>query len=197
VNLRPLDIGCFAFYMLLPIGTGVYFTHKQKRGLKSYLFADQDVHWIIVAIAVLAALFSGITYLGAPAESYYHDLGYVWAVASFFIATPITTLVFLPCFRWLNLSTAYEYLERRFDGRLRRIASGLFLTRVTLYLAMVIYAPALAIMDSEGDFRKLFANIDRYIREVVPHLGSVTTGTGVARTLSGGVTRVPQPDPGG
>jgi hypothetical protein len=28
VNLRPLDLGCFAFYMLLLIGTGVYFTRK-------------------------------------------------------------------------------------------------------------------------------------------------------------------------
>ena len=147
MNLRPLDLGCFAFYMLLLIGTGVYFTRKQKKGLKSYLFADQDIHWIIVAISVLAALFSGITYLGAPAESYYHDLSYVWVMVSFFIATPITTLVFLPFFRGLNVSTAYEYLERRFDRRLRRIASGLFITRVTLYLAMVIYAPALAIME--------------------------------------------------
>ncbi len=146
MNLRPLDLGCFAFYMLLLIGTGVYFTREQK-DLKSYLFADQDIHWIVVAVSVLAALFSGITYLGAPAESYYHDLGYVWVMASFLIATPITTLVFLPFFRGLNVSTAYEYLERRFDRRVRRIASGLFLTRVTLYLAMVIYAPALAIME--------------------------------------------------
>ena len=61
-------------------------------------------------------------------------------MASFFVATPITTLVFLPFFRGLNVSTAYEYLERRFDRRLRHIASGLFITRVTLYLAMVIYA---------------------------------------------------------
>ena len=66
VNLRPLDLGCFAFYMLLLVGTGVYFTRKQKKGLQSYLFADQDIHWVIVAISVLAALFSGITYLGRP-----------------------------------------------------------------------------------------------------------------------------------
>src|SRR2546430_12311223 len=100
--------------MLLLVGVGVWFTRQQK-GLKSYLLADQDIHWVIVAVSVLAALFSGITYLGAPAESYYHDLRYIWVLVSFFIATPITTLVFLPFFRGLNLYTAYEYLERRFD----------------------------------------------------------------------------------
>jgi sodium-coupled monocarboxylate transporter 8/12 len=149
VNLRPLDLGCFAFYMLVLIGTGVYFTRQQK-DLKSYFLADQNVHWIIVAVSVLAALFSGITYLGAPAEAYYHDLGYLVVVISFVIATPITAVVFLPFFRGLNVYTAYEYLERRFDVRIRRIASGLFLARVTLYLAMVIYAPALAIMEITG-----------------------------------------------
>ena len=126
--------------MVLLVGTGLFFTRRQK-SLKSYLLADQDIHWIIVAISVLAALFSGITYLGAPAEAYYHDLCYIWVLASFFIATPITTLVFLPFFRGLNLFTAYEYLDRRFDLRVRRIASALFIARVTFYMAMVIYAP--------------------------------------------------------
>ena len=149
MNLRPLDLGCFVTYMVLLVGTGLFFTRRQK-SLKSYLLADQDIHWIIVAISVLAALFSGITYLGAPAEAYYHDLCYIWVLASFFIATPITTLVFLPFFRGLNLFTAYEYLDRRFDLRVRRIASALFIARVTLYMAMVIYAPALAIMEITG-----------------------------------------------
>src|SRR5437588_9166364 len=111
--------------MLLLVGVGVWFT-RRRQSLKSYLLADQNIHWIIVAVSVLAALFSGITYLGAPAEAFFYDLTYLWVVVSFFVATPITTLIFLPFFRALNLYTAYEYLERRFDRRLRRIASGLF-----------------------------------------------------------------------
>jgi sodium-coupled monocarboxylate transporter 8/12 len=135
--------------MLVLVGVGVWFARQQK-GLKSYLLADQNVHWSIVAVSVLAALFSGITYLGAPAEAFFYDLTYLWVVASFFIATPITTLVFLPFFRNLNLYTAYEYLERRFDIRLRWVASGLFITRIFFYLALVISAPAMAIMEITG-----------------------------------------------
>lgn len=143
-TLSPLDVAVFAGYMLILFGIGAWFTRQQK-DLKSYLLADQNIHWIIVAISVLAALFSGITYLGAPAESFFFDLTYLWVVVSFLIATPITTLLFLPFFRGLNLITAYEYLERRFDRSLRWLASGLFIGRVTLYLATAIYAPALAI----------------------------------------------------
>ena len=128
------DLLVVACYMLLLFGAGVYFT-RQKRTLKTYLLADQNVHWIIVGISVLAALFSGISYLGAPAESFFHDLRYLTVIASFCIATPITIFVFVPFFRNLKLYTAYEYLELRFDRRIRRIASSLFILRVTFYLA--------------------------------------------------------------
>src|SRR5215470_13790595 len=98
------------------LGVGLYFT-RRKTSLNSFLMADQNVHWIVVGLSVLAALFSGVTYLGAPAEGFFHDLTYLWAVAAMFISTPIATLVFLPLFRNSNLYTAYGYLEHRFDKR--------------------------------------------------------------------------------
>src|SRR5262245_2077086 len=100
--------------MAVLVGLGAWFTRREA-GLKEYLLAGQDVHWVIVGISVLAALFSGITYIGAPAESFFHNLTMVWAVFSFIIATPIATIVFLPFYRRLGLYTAYEYLDRRFD----------------------------------------------------------------------------------
>lgn len=148
-SLRLFDLLVFGSYMGLLFGIGVYFVRQQK-DLKTYLLADQNVHWLVVAISVLAALFSGISYLGAPAESFFHDLGYLWVVFSFLIATPITTVIFLPFFRRLNLYTAYEYLERRFDWRLRRIASALFILRVTFYLGLAIFAPSLVVMEVTG-----------------------------------------------
>jgi hypothetical protein len=82
MRLRPFDLTCFGCYMILLIGVGDYFARRQK-GLKSYLLADKSIPWIIVAISVLAALFSGITYLGASAESYYNDLSYLPMIGSF------------------------------------------------------------------------------------------------------------------
>jgi sodium-coupled monocarboxylate transporter 8/12 len=148
-KLSTFDLAVFISYMLLLVGVGLYFT-RQKKNLKSYLLADQNIHWIIVAVSVLAALFSGITYLGAPAQTYANDLSYLWVIASFFIATPITTLVFLPFFRSLNLYTAYEYLHRRFDHRLQVTASALFITRICFHLGLAVYAPALAIVAITG-----------------------------------------------
>ena len=148
-NLSPLDIATFLTYTLILLGVGLYFTRRQK-SLKTFLVANQNIHWTIVGISVLAALFSGITYLGAPSEAFFHDLTYIWTIASMFIATPIATYIFVPLFRKSKIYTAYEYLERRFDPRLRYIASGLFILRVTFYLAVAIYAPSLAVMEVTG-----------------------------------------------
>jgi len=54
------DIVLMVSYLVLLGGVGVFFA-RQKRSLKTYLLADQNVHWIIVGISILAALFSGIS----------------------------------------------------------------------------------------------------------------------------------------
>lgn len=143
------DAAAFALYMALLIGIGVWFTRQQK-DLKSYLLADRDMNAVIVAVSVIAALFSGISYLGAPAETYHNGLAYLLVLGAYFIATPITIFLFVPYFYRLNLYTAYEYLEWRFDGRVRRLASLLFILRVTGWIAIAIYAPALAISTATG-----------------------------------------------
>lgn len=144
-----IDVATFGIYVLATILFGMWVGGRQK-DLKTYLLAGHQMHWSIVAISILASLFSGISFLGAPAESYNHNLIYLWVLAAYFIATPITTLVFLPFFFRLNFYTAYEYLEHRFDLRLRRLSSASFIFRVSLWLALALYAPALVISELMG-----------------------------------------------
>lgn len=143
-HLSSLDVIVFSAYMLISVIIGISFT-KQQKNLKSYLLADRNMNFVVVAISVIAALFSGISYLGAPTEGYNYGLVYLWALIAFFVATPITTIIFLPFFYSLKMFTAYEYLEKRFDLRIRRIASGFFIIRTLFWLAIATYAPALAI----------------------------------------------------
>jgi len=149
MSLSPLDTAVLAGYMLVLFGVGVYFMRQQK-SIKAYLLAEQNVHWVIVGVSVLAALFSGITYLGAPSETFFYGTGYLVVAATLFIATPITIKVFVPFFRKLKVYTAYEYLEKRFDRRLEIIASCFFITRVVCYAGLAIYAPSLAIAAVTG-----------------------------------------------
>jgi sodium-coupled monocarboxylate transporter 8/12 len=144
-----LDYAIFAVYLVASVAIGLLFTTGQET-LKDYFLAGRGIHSIIVAISVLAALFSGISYLGAPAELYSHSITFMLVGLSFFIATPLTNLVFMPFFYRANFYTAYQYLEARFSVGVRTLSSALFIIRVLIWLALATYAPALALEQVTG-----------------------------------------------
>ncbi len=144
-----LDYTIFTVYLLASVLIGVLFVKEQKN-VKDYFLAGRSMGYITVAISVLAALFSGISYLGAPAEVYAHGMAFILFGMSFFIATPVTNLVFMPVFHHARTYTAYQYLEERFSVQIRLLSSALFIIRALLWLALATYAPALALEQVTG-----------------------------------------------
>ncbi len=144
-----LDYGVFIVYLLASVFIGVLFV-KEQRTTEDYLLAGRNMGYVAVAISILASLFSGISYLGAPAEVYKNGLSFALIAFSFFIATPITTLLFVPFFYQARFYTAYQYLEERFSVGIRTLAAVLFITRVLLWLGLATYAPALALEKATG-----------------------------------------------
>ncbi len=136
-----LDIAVFVAYLLASVAIGVSFTRGQ-RGLSEYFLAGRDMGRIILGMTILAALFSGISFLAAPSEGYANGFAFYLVNLGFFIATPITTLLILPFFYQSRFYTAYQYLEERFSVQVRTLASASFILRVLLWLALATYAPA-------------------------------------------------------
>lgn len=144
-----LDYTFFAIYLLASASVGLLFV-KEQRTMKDFFLAGRSMGSVIVAISVLAALFSGISYLGAPAEVYQNGFAFGIILFSFFIATPFTTIYLMPFFYRSRFMTAYHYLEERFSLQVRLIASGFFILRVSLWLGAATYAPALALEAATG-----------------------------------------------
>jgi len=144
-----LDYTIFVAYLLGSVLIGVVFVREQQ-SVRDYFLAGRRMGYITVAVSVLAALFSGISYLGAPAEVYAYGMAFMLFGLSFLIATPVTNLVFLPVFHHARIYTAYQYLEERFSMPVRLLASALFIIRVLLWLALATYAPALALEQVTG-----------------------------------------------
>nr|CAI5832809.1 unnamed protein product [Callosobruchus analis] len=98
-----------------------------------------------VAFSLMASFMSAITLLGVSSENYTYGLQFIIINLSYGIATPIAAYLFLPVFFKLQATSAYEYLERRF-GKTSRLAASLSYTlQMTLYMGVVLYAPALAL----------------------------------------------------
>ncbi|XP_034240033.1 sodium-coupled monocarboxylate transporter 2-like isoform X3 [Thrips palmi] len=66
------------------------------------------------------------------------------------IATAVLCVTFLPVLHALKLGSTYEYLELRFDTRLRKLTSVMYTIRLLLLLPLVIYVPALAFTQVTG-----------------------------------------------
>src|SRR5262249_18920810 len=76
---------------------------------------------------------------------YGHNYELLWSSLAYPIVAPVVILVFVPFYAKLDLYTAYEYLERRFNPAVRLLMSLLFLVLRGAHIALVIYAPSLVI----------------------------------------------------
>ncbi|MBB4081000.1 Na+/proline symporter [Lewinella aquimaris] len=121
---------------------GVYKTRKVDN-VKSYLLGDRDLKWWTIGLSVMATQASAITFLSTPGQAYNDGLGF----AQFYFGLPIAMVVLcvfvLPIYYRLKVYTAYEYLEGRFDLRVRTLTAILFLIQRGLAAGITIYAPAI------------------------------------------------------
>ena len=112
---------------------------------KEYFLGGRSMSWVPVGISIIAADLSAVTVMGTPAWAYEHNLELFMMGFGYPLMAPLIVYVFVPFYSRLNLYTAYEYLEKRFNLSVRVVTSVLFLILRGMHVAVVIYAPALVI----------------------------------------------------
>ena len=86
------------------------------------------MHWIPIGLSIFAGTFSSLSFVGLPREAAYEDYHLYLAILFIpVVVSPIVSVVFLPIYFRLGLTSAHEYVERRFDRPLRLICSLLFM----------------------------------------------------------------------
>ncbi len=118
----------------------------KSRGTKNidgFLLADKKLPWYHVGLSVMATQASAITFLSAPGQAYTDGLRFVQFYFGLPLAMVVLCITFIPMFRKLNVYTAYEFLEKRFDGKTRLLTAFLFLLQRGLSTGITIYAPAI------------------------------------------------------
>lgn len=140
--MSPLDWGVLIASLVFIVVYGVW-KGRGSKNIEGYLMADRGIRWYIVALSVMATQASAITFLSTPGQSYSEGIGFV----QFYFGLPLAMIVLcvtvVPLFHRLNVYTAYEYLEKRFDLKTRGLAAFLFLIQRGLAAGLTIYAPAI------------------------------------------------------
>jgi len=123
------------------VAYGTYNTRKNN-SLKSYLKGG-EMKWYTVGLSVMATQASAITFLSTPGQAYQDGMGFI----QFYLGQPIALILvavfFVPVFFRLNVYTAYQYLEERFNLNTRLFTAFLFLVSRGLAAGITIYAPAI------------------------------------------------------
>jgi len=112
--------------------------------------ASRSMGTIPMTLSLVASFMSAITLLGTPAELYVSGTQYVALVLAYPLVMGATAHMFLPVFDRLQVSTSYQYLEIRFGRSVRLLAACCFTIQMTMYMAIVVYAPALALEQVTG-----------------------------------------------
>jgi SSS family transporter len=149
-SLHPLDVLIIVLYLAMLAGVGLYFSKRQKN-LDEFFLAKQSMAWLPVGLSLMAALDSAIDYLMQPSSTIKYGLILLIGTSSWIFLYPWVAKVTLPFYRRLNYFTAYEYLEARFDVRVRALAAVIFIVWRLGWMATAIYVPSLAISTATGD----------------------------------------------
>ena len=142
----------YAVLVVAILGIAVYGTWctRGRRNLATYLKGDGNTRWFVIGLSVMATQASAVTFLSTPGQGFQGGLGFVQFYFGMPIALVIIAAVFLPIYRRLNVTTAYEYLGQRFDTKTRLLGAAVFLVQRTLGAGLTIYAPAIVLSKVMG-----------------------------------------------
>jgi Na+/proline symporter len=142
--MSVIDWGIIGLYLVWIVWDGIRLSRNTGK-LEGYFLASKSLPWWAVGLSVMATQLSAITMTSSTGQGYADGIGLLQQYYALPIAMIIISVTFVPFFRHANIYTAYEYLESRFDARVRSATALLFLFSRGMATGAVISAPAVVL----------------------------------------------------
>ncbi|WP_029033643.1 sodium:solute symporter [Salinimicrobium terrae] len=142
--MQQIDWIILAGTLIFIVTYGVYKT-RGSQNVQDYIRGGNEARWWTVGLSVMATQASAITFLSTPGQAFHDGMGFVQFYFGLPIAMIIICMVFIPIYYRLEVYTAYEYLESRFDRKTRTLTAFLFLIQRGLAAGITIFAPAIVL----------------------------------------------------
>ncbi len=147
--IRPLDIAAVVGYLAIMIGVGLYFARKNTT-TEAYFVGNRSFPGWVLGLSMLGTIVSSGTFLALPAAAYVLD----WRQLSVNLVLPfiavLAVVVFIPFFRRGNLTTAFEYLGRRYGTVPRIYGTISFILLQLIRMAQILFLVSLPIQFLTG-----------------------------------------------
>lgn len=138
------DIVVIILYFAALLGIGIFFSKRQKNA-NDYFKGGERIPWWAAGLSLFGTALSAITFMAIPAKAFSTDWSYMLFNVGIVLVAPIIMFIFIPFFRKLDITTAYQYLEIRFNSLIRVICSLAFIIFQVGRMGVVLFLPAIAI----------------------------------------------------
>ena len=147
--MSSIDWIVLCLTLLSVILYGIYKSNRDQN-IQAYFKSNNSIGWFLILLSIMGTQASAITFLSAPGQAYTDGMRFVQYYFGLPLAMIVICISFIPIYQKLNVITAYEFLEKRFDIKTRALASVLFLTQRALSTGISIYAPSLILSSLLG-----------------------------------------------
>jgi SSS family solute:Na+ symporter len=145
-----IDWGVVALYFLLVAGIGAFVARRMRQDTAGYFLGGRRIPGWVAGISIFGSKLSAVTFIAIPAKAYGGDWVFAMNNVMILAVAPVVIRWYLPSFRRMGITSVYEYLEARFDGRVRRLGSLVFILFQLGRLGIVVYLPALVLSAVTG-----------------------------------------------
>ena len=121
-SFGKVNYAVVGIYLAVLVAMGLYFAKREKT-TDDFFLASRRIPWWAAGLSIFGTQLSAITYLAMPARAYATDWALLILNIGIFAIAPFVIYLYLPFFRRLNITTAYEYLEKRFHVSIRVFGS--------------------------------------------------------------------------
>lgn len=147
MTFTPIDFAILLLYFCALIYIG-YRYGRSKRDSADFFLGKRSIPWWAVMLSIMATEASALTFIGVPADAFRSDYAYLQFAIGTILARFGIAYLFLPAFYRHNVTTIYEYLQKRFGTGTqdtatlfffvtRLLASGVRLLGASIAVAVV------------------------------------------------------------
>jgi len=144
-TISSMDYVVIAVMLLIALTIGMYYAWKDRTGnLADYFFGSKSLHPIPLGLSISLTFASAYSVIGLATQAYLFGTVMVWMVVACAVSQTVAHCYYIPLIRRTKLTSIYEYLEKRFHSKIRKIASFLSITNMILFMGINIYVPSMA-----------------------------------------------------
>ena len=125
--MQTLDLIIIFGYLIGITAFGIWYAGKQET-TEDYFVGDRNVPWWAIAMSIVATETSTITFISVPGYAFAKggNFQFLQLVLGYMLGRVVISLVFIPLYFRGELQTVYQLLGERFGGKVKLLASGLF-----------------------------------------------------------------------